>query len=190
MKTMLSILRIYWLCLQMLRLRIMMLYLQTLRFFLVLQAYGLKTAILWSGRRRVNGHSMEPILRDGDYILAQSIGRREPLKRGDILVFIPPTDDEDASLKRLCGLPGETVSLSRDGLIVNGERVEEPYVSHRFNPQGPYDGFEWTLGRDELILLGDNRFDSQDSRAYGPVKRSAVTRRVVVDEEGNVGHMP
>ncbi len=200
MKTIGQILIMYWLCLRMIWLRIRMvnlyitmyvrLYLLYIeRAFLVTQLYGFRAAVAVSGRRRVQGHSMQPTLREGDFVIAQRLKPKAPVSRGDILIFSTPNEDS-SSLKRVCGLPGETVSLSREGLIVDGETIPEPYLNHRFNPQGPHDSFSWTLGPDELILLGDNRFDSLDSRSYGPVPRSAVVRRVVMDREGAITRLP
>ena len=178
-----------WLTLKGMRLYALLWFYQSVLFVMLYIRYGFKPTMALIGRRRVNGHSMEPTVRQGDYILTERVRLNDAIHRGDILIFDAPGDAE-VSMKRLCGLPGETISLSRGGLIVDGQVIDEPYVSHRFNPQGPYESFEWALKENELLFLGDNRFDSLDSRRYGPVPRSAVTRRVVVAEDGEIGIRP
>ena len=170
------VLTYYWLILQMSWLKMQLIGLRIVRFHLLWQMYGIRVAFALYRRRRVQGHSMEPALREGDFIAVGKVGPGLPPKRGDILVFRAPNDGL-VSLKRVCGLPGETVSLTNEGLIVDGELTPEPYVSHSFRPQGRYDDQTWTLGPDELIVLGDNRFDSLDSREYGPIRQDVVIGR-------------
>ena len=133
--------------------------------------------LLRSRRLRIAGHSMEPYLVEGDLILAT---RRFPQsgrpQRGDVVTFHELLSSE-ISVKRVCGLPNETVALTDSALIVDGQPIPESYIASNSGRAGRYGDMQWTLGPDEYILLGDNRGDSLDSRAFGPVQRSAIIGR-------------
>ncbi len=131
--------------------------------------------LLASRRLRVVGHSMEPFLRDGDLILiTRRVPGRRPPRRGDVVAFRDPLTN-GTSIKRICGLPGESLRLAEGALIVQGETLPEPYAMP--GREGEHRDMEWTVGADEYVLLGDNRGDSRDSRAFGPVRRSAIMGR-------------
>lgn len=128
-------------------------------------------------RFRVAGHSMEPFLMEDDMVL---VSRRFPggaPKRGDVVAFREP-ESGGVSMKRICGLPNERIAMVDGAVYVNGEPLPEPYVSRA--PSRPNSGGrdEWTTGEDEFVLLGDNRGDSKDSRAFGVVTRDALAGRV------------
>ena len=128
-------------------------------------------------RFRVAGHSMEPYLLEGDMIL---VSRRFPggmPRRGDVVAFREP-ESGGISIKRVCGLPNERIEIIDGAVFVNGEPLPEPYVSRAPSRPNPYDSAEWTTGEDEFVLLGDNRGDSKDSRAFGSVARDAIAGRV------------
>jgi signal peptidase I len=102
------------------------------------------------------------------------------LKRGQIVVFYKtPKRDEDALIKRVIGLPGDTIEMRDGAVVVNGTAIDEPYV-HGLqtgcgNSCGPI-----TLGPDQYFLMGDNRSNSLDSRMFGPIPASQVVGRVVL----------
>ena len=85
--------------------------------------------------------------------------------------------DEQAYLKRIVGLPGEWVQLKAEGVFVDGEPIDEPYLSDQRIPQ-QFVGQEWHLGQDEYVVLGDTRTDSFDSRRFGPVGIDQLEGRV------------
>lgn len=123
-----------------------------------------------TGRFYVRGSSMEPTLRNGQYLVVSKIGYRfsEP-RRGDIVVFVSPNRAGENYIKRIVGLPGERVEI-RDGAVwINGHRLDEPYL----NSGIPYTG-AWSLGLDEHFVLGDNRANSSDSHAWGPLPRKNI----------------
>ena len=125
---------------------------------------------------RVKGESMTPSLRDGDYLLARRFHqlKRKPA-RGDIVVVAV---SGKSRLKRVVGLPGERVTFTDGMLLVNGDKLAEPYL--RGLP--PYLGLErseFVLGGEEYFVMGDNRAHSTDSRDYGPVRRAQIEGRAV-----------
>jgi signal peptidase I len=123
-----------------------------------------------TGRFYVRGSSMEPTLHNGQYLVVSKISYRfsEP-QRGDIVVFVSPNGAGEDYIKRIIGLPGERVEI-RDGAVwINGYRLDEPYL----NSGIPYTG-AWSLGPDEYFVLGDNRANSSDSHAWGPLPRRNI----------------
>jgi signal peptidase I len=128
----------------------------------------------------VKGQSMEPNFEDGDYLIIDEITYRfrEP-KRGEVVVFKNPMNEHQRFIKRIIGLPGETVEIS-DGkiFISNGEKkvLQEPYLNFSFTAGD----IRITLGKDEYFVLGDNRQFSLDSRRFGPIKKKEIVGRVLL----------
>ena len=136
---------------------------------------------------RIPSPSMEDTLLIGDRVLVDRISWRfsEP-QRGDIVVFHSPVPGP-VLIKRIIGMPGDTMSLRDGAVYVNGQRLSEPYV-RRVNgqpePSDPFDtGLPWSLQQPYKVpagsyfLMGDNRTDSGDSRAFGPVARDQIVGR-------------
>jgi len=122
---------------------------------------------------RVDGHSMVPTLQDQQYILVDKAAYLfHPPERGDVIVFAYPLDPTQDYVKRIIGLPGDHVEVDQDGTVfVNGTEIREPYVNPSLNPYTPTD---LALQADQYFVLGDNRGDSSDSRAWGPVPRQNI----------------
>lgn len=116
-----------------------------------------------SARVRVDGLSMNPTLQHGEYVLVSRLSYRtgQP-QRGDIIVFSFPGDQKQDLIKRVIGLPGETINIRNGEVLVNGVKLEEPYIA-----QSPVYNGAWTVGAEELFVLGDNRNDSKDSHQWG-----------------------
>jgi len=129
-----------------------------------------------SARVRVDGFSMRPTLQDGEYILVSKLAYKlgEP-QRGDIVVFIFPVNPEEDLIKRVIGLPGDTISVQGGVLSINGVAMDEPYIS----APPAYDG-TWQVAPGELFVLGDNRNDSRDSHQWGLLPIENVIGRAVV----------
>ena len=116
-----------------------------------------------TGRFQVRGSSMEPTLRDGQYlVISKATYWIHPPARGDIIVFEPPNHPTDDYIKRVVGLPGEQVEIRDGGMWVNGAPLAEPYIGN----SGSYSG-AWSLGEGEYFVLGDNRNNSSDSHNWG-----------------------
>ena len=115
-----------------------------------------------SARVRVDGLSMNPTLQHGEYVLVSRLAYKtgEP-QRGDIIVFSFPIDQKQDLIKRVIGLPGETISIRNNEVLVNGMKLEEPYIA-----QSPVYNGEWTVPEGQLFVLGDNRNDSKDSHQW------------------------
>jgi len=110
----------------------------------------------------VDGISMEPTLQDGERLLVNKLVYRfHPPERFDIVVFHYPRDPSRDFIKRVIGLPGETVEIVEGQVYVNGRPVEEPYVVNR----GPDFYPPITVPPGHVFVLGDNRPHSDDSRS-------------------------
>lgn len=117
---------------------------------------------------QVDGPSMTPTLLNSQFILVNKADYylHSP-QRGDVIVFKYPLDPSRDFVKRVIGVPGDTVSITADGVVaVNGVRLSEPYTNDLTNLNGPE---LVTLKAGQYFVLGDNRGDSSDSRVWGPV---------------------
>lgn len=116
-------------------------------------------------RTNVSGASMEPTLHDGDNLIVDKISYRfEEPQRFDIIVFPFRYKEKTYYIKRIIGLPGETVYIDEEGQIyIDGEVLEESYGNEVIEDPGrAYEPI--TLGEDEYFVMGDNRNNSSDSR--------------------------
>jgi signal peptidase I len=121
---------------------------------------------------QVDGPSMTPTLLNGQYILVNKADYfTHGPARGDVIVFKFPKDTSRDFVKRVIGVPGDTVDTRADGaVIVNGVVLVEPYINDDINMTSQ----SWTLGPDQYFVMGDNRGDSYDSRDWGPVPSSDI----------------
>lgn len=120
---------------------------------------------------------MKPILRNGDVVLVNRIvyNASRP-KRGDIIVFKPKgNENSHYYIKRIIGLPGETVEIIENRVYINGEKLKEDYKTTDINDVGIVSE-KMQLASDEYFVLGDDRENSEDSRNadVGNVKRSYI----------------
>lgn len=135
---------------------------------------------LASVRFFIEGPSMQPNFYEGQYLVVSRVnylfGQPE---RGDVAVFDPPGDagPEPLLIKRLIGLPGDTIELRSGVLFINGVSYEEPYIKEPCTAR--CDG-AWTLGENEYFFMGDNRNNSRDSRVFGVVTRDRIIGEVVL----------
>lgn len=135
-------------------------------------------SLLTSARFRVEGDSMRPALRHGQQVLARRISPAGGLaRRGEVVVFRHPLKRDDVVIKRVIGLAGEHLRLALDAVYVNDLPLAELYLDGPPCPMNRYPR-EWLVGQDECFVLGDNRDDSQDSRAFGPVSQELILGRV------------
>jgi signal peptidase I len=157
---------------------------------LLLRAFVVQTFYIPSG-------SMEPTLQIGDRILVNKLSYHlHGVDRGNIVVFRRPADENCGGqpvadlVKRVIGLPGETISLTTKGskgyVMINGKRLDETWlpVSDRGEtfpgPAGkPYNlAKPYVIPANQYFVMGDNRTDSCDSRYWGPISRSLIVGKV------------
>ena len=126
---------------------------------------------------KIDGRSMEPTYRDGNLIW--SAGQPSHLSRCDVVILRVPEASRRRDIKRVIGVPGESVAWNGQGRMwIDGVLLEEPYA--RFNPAVPGDDdlSHLVLSGDEYFVAGDHRLHSQDSRRYGAVRREQLMERV------------
>jgi signal peptidase I len=142
----------------------------------------------------VNGASMDSTFKDGEYLVVDEISYRfhEP-QRGDVLVFKYPQDTSKYFIKRLVGLPGETVTVRSDSVsIANAKHPNGVVLSESYTHSRTFGNTQMTLGPDEYFVMGDNRLVSSDSRVWGPLPKSDIVGRPVARllPLGRVGLFP
>ncbi len=148
---------------------------------------------LVSARVRVEGYSMLPTLDNNQFVLVSRLTPRlNPLERGDIIVFRPPMYPEagwlerllgfpaiptgyEDYIKRVIGLPGETVTIEAGVVWIDGFVIDEPYIS-----EAPLYIGTWIVPQDYLFVLGDNRNSSSDSHSWSFLPVENVLGRAVL----------
>jgi signal peptidase I len=135
----------------------------------------------------VSGASMDPTFEDGEYLIVDQISKRiEDPERESVIIFRYPAEPNKFYIKRVIGLPGETVKIN-DGVVTifnaeypenssNGLVLNEPYISAENQKS---DDFEMSLNENEYFVMGDNRLGSFDSRSWGPVPKRLIIGRPV-----------
>lgn len=131
----------------------------------------------------VSGPSMDKTFADGEYLIVDELTyeRRDP-HRGEVVIFKYPLDTKKYFIKRVIGLPGETVEVKNDRVTIfntanpDGLALVEPYVNIIEGSPTRADA-KVVLGEDEYYVMGDNRLVSSDSRIWGPVKKDLITGR-------------
>jgi len=124
----------------------------------------------------VVGTSMRPTLNHGErhFMHRWLYYFREPV-RGDLVMIIEAGRRTDAMVKRIVGLPGESVQIVNGRVHIDGRPLEEPYLRPgSFTLAGRYGGEPLAIPPGYYFVLGDNRLNSEDSRSYGPVPRQQI----------------
>jgi signal peptidase I len=132
---------------------------------------------LVSARIRVESISMQPTLFEGNFVVVNKLAYRtgDP-GRGDIIVFYyPPDPKQEPYIKRVIGLPGDRIHIEEGKVFVNDALLEEPYVHVPTNRGG-----DWSVPAGALFVMGDNRNNSSDSRAWGMVPLNNVIGKAMV----------
>jgi signal peptidase I len=130
---------------------------------------------------QVQMSSMERTFEEGQYVLVDKLTPLwDDYSRGDVVIFKPPKGFEKGDtpfIKRVIGVPGDTIEI-RDGAVwINGVALDEPYTYDRA-PTLPSGGeSHWVVGARQLFVLGDHRQASADSRVFGPISRDSVVGR-------------
>ncbi len=122
--------------------------------------------------------SMAPLLSDQERIFINKfVYRFEPIQRGDVVVFWYPLDHSKSFIKRVVGLPGETVEIRQGAVYVDGKIVHEPYVPPQYEDLSDFGPVR--VQPDNYFVMGDHRISSNDSRVFGPVASRFIYGRAV-----------
>ena len=139
---------------------------------------------------KVEGTSMAPLLSDQERIFINKfVYRFEPIQRGDVVVFWYPLDRSKSFIKRVIGLPGETVEIRRGAVYVDDKIVPEPYVPPQYEDLSDFGPVR--VPPDNYFVMGDHRISSNDSRVFGSVADRYIYGRAVfaywpVDHFGSI----
>lgn len=130
----------------------------------------------------VNGASMNPTFETNQYLIVDQLSyRTHDPERGDVIIFRFPLNPKDFYIKRVIGLPGETVTIQGSAVYIQevgkeeSYKLEEPYIAFTSN-----NSLSVTLGDDEYFVMGDNRPNSSDSRHWGVLPREFVVGRAYI----------
>ena len=127
---------------------------------------------------KVEGTSMAPLLSDQERIFINKfVYRFEPIDRGDVVVFWYPLDRSKSFIKRVVGLPGETVEIRKGIVFVNGVSLAEPYVPPQYEDLTDFGPM--SVPRGMYFVMGDHRISSNDSRVFGSVGSQFIYGRAV-----------
>lgn len=126
---------------------------------------------------QVTGPSMLPHVASGEIVLINTLAYRfGPAARGDVVALRHDEPEAQTFLKRIVALPGERVRIDAGTLVIDGRPVREPYVSFPDKRSVA----ESTVPANAYYVLGDNRAQSEDSRAWGPISANDITGKAVV----------
>ena len=126
---------------------------------------------------RVEGVSMQPGLVSNEYVLVNKVAYLfHPPERGDVIVFHYPLDTTKDFIKRVIGLPGDTITVTGTTVTVDGVLLNEPYISQPANPLARV----WKVPPGDYFVMGDNRPASDDSRDWGFVPQSDLVGKAVM----------
>jgi signal peptidase I len=126
----------------------------------------------------VEGTSMLPVISDQERILINKmVYRFEPIRRGDVVVFWYPLDMTKSFIKRVVGLPGETVEIRWGRVYVNGKQLVEPYVLPQYLDNVSYRPV--TVPPGQYFVMGDHRDSSNDSRMFGTIPAQYIFGKAV-----------
>jgi signal peptidase I len=129
----------------------------------------------------VSGDSMVPTFHNGEYLIVDELSYRfDPPRRGDVVIFRFPEDPSKYFIKRIVGLPGETVTVSGGKVFITGKTgtrspINEPYLKQITNRP-----VSTKVGADQYFVMGDNRSVSYDSRYWGPVNIKYIRGRAIL----------
>jgi signal peptidase I len=155
---------------------------ETARFALITLAIVIPIRLFIAEPFVVSGASMEPTFQNGEYLIVDRLSYNfEEPKRGEVIIFRYPKDPKKYFIKRIIGLPGETVSISgntiniRNAANPQGFDLDQSYISRQIPST-----FSMTLKDDEYFVMGDNRPQSSDSRVWGALPEDYIVGRALL----------
>jgi signal peptidase I len=126
---------------------------------------------------QISGPSMQNTLHNGQFVLVNKVAYLfHAPERGDVIVFHEPDQPDRDLIKRVIGLPGDTITLDGTNVWVNGVELNEPYITQKYNP-----GAETrVIPPNEYFVMGDNRPVSEDSRYFGFVPKDNIVGKAIL----------
>lgn len=157
-----------------------------LKYILFAVVLGLLIVTFVIQRNSVIGHSMDDTLNDNDQLIVEKVTKWfGGIQEGDIITIategLPYHDGDIHIVKRVVGVPGDTVEIRNRSVYRNGQRLDEPYLRNGIATDPLNVQFsKVTLGPDQYYVLGDNRGNSTDSRVFGPVDKTLIIGEVLL----------
>ena len=156
----------------------------TIKFVLIILLIVIPIRVFVAQPFIVNGASMDPTFEHGQYLIVDQVSYnfKKP-ERGDVIVFRYPNDHRQFFIKRVIGLPGEKIEITKSSVIIynenfpEGRSLEEPYIENTVTRQRRQ---EFELSDSEYFVMGDNRPESSDSRSWGALKEDLIVGRPLV----------
>lgn len=143
---------------------------------LLLMFFIIWTVNTLTGRYRVEGHSMDPTMQEGEYLIINKMSYYLGVpERGEIIVFAYPRDPSREFIKRVIGVPGDVIEINDTQVLVNGQVIDEPYIMEPSRIKG-----SWTVPAESLFVMGDNRNNSSDSRTWSFLPYELIVGRAGV----------
>lgn len=122
---------------------------------------------------RIESHSMLPNFHEGQFILVNKLAYKLGApERGDVVVFHNPDNTDEDYIKRVIGLPGDTLEVVDQTVFINQQPLDESFPHNPFAPGERYG--PTVIGPDQIFVMGDNRGNSQDSRRFGPLNEDLL----------------
>lgn len=132
----------------------------------------------------VTGGSMLPNFQDKEQLIAEKISvSLTNLERGDVIIFKNTYENDRLLIKRIIGLPGESLQILDGSVFINGEKLNENYLPTDTYTKGKRileEGPEYRIPKDSYVVMGDNRDESNDSREWGYVKNEDIIGRTIL----------
>ena len=157
-------------------------FMEVLKFFAIVVFVIVPFRIFVAQPFIVEGSSMDPIFHNGQYLIVDQLTYHfdEP-ERGSVLIFKYPLDEKQFFIKRVVGLPGETVEIRGQKVFIKNSEYPEGFeFDQSFLTYNKSDNVTYTLSEDEYFVLGDNRPVSSDSRSWGAVKSDEIIGRPIL----------
>lgn len=159
-------------------------FLQIGEIILILAVVGLFLGLFVFFPYQVEGSSMEPNFSHNEYLLMDKLTYRffKP-RRGEVVVLENSNWPQKEFLKRIIGIPGDTVEFKEENIYINGQVLQEdylPYPSLTYGPKTIKGETKLNLSSQTYLVLGDNRQDSYDSRYFGVIKRETIKGRAIL----------
>ncbi len=148
-------------------------------FFVLITAFLIRTFLFQPFV--VDGNSMEPNMHTNQYLIVDKLSYRlKNPKRGEVVVFAAPDASGSDYIKRIIGLPGESIKITNNKILIDNKLLEEDYIPSNFQTyvaNNPDTTLEIKLGPEEYFVMGDNREHSHDSRIIGAIKINEIVGR-------------